>query len=164
MKIAIGCDDAAFYLKETIKEHLIDLGHEPVDFGCYDPEPVDYPDVAYKVAKAVQRNDYSRAILMCGTGIGVDITANKVRGVRAALCHDCYSAERARKSNAAQILTMGARVIGPELAKKVVTTWLESEFQEGNSARKVSKIMSYEDIESEGQDVEEANQQSGKSC
>ncbi|GEO27307.1 ribose-5-phosphate isomerase [Alicyclobacillus acidoterrestris] len=147
MDIAIGCDDAAIELKEIIEEHLKSLGHNPVDFGCSDCDNVDYPDVAYKVAKEVQKGRFERAILICGTGLGVAITANKVKGVRAAVCHDTYSAERARKSNNAQILTFGSRVIGPELAKSIVSVWMTSEFQGGNSARKVDKIAHYESEE-----------------
>ncbi|WP_274650864.1 ribose 5-phosphate isomerase B [Paenibacillus humicola] len=165
MKIAIGCDEAAYTLKEIVKEHLVALGHEPADYGCYSTDPVDYPDVAFKVAKEIQGGKFERGILLCGTGIGVCITANKVRGVRAALCHDCYSAERSRKSNDAQIITMGARVIGPELAKSIVSVWLESEFQGGKSAGKISRIQYYEQKEFEEEsELEEADQQSGTSC
>ncbi|QQE80634.1 ribose 5-phosphate isomerase B [Alicyclobacillus sp. SO9] len=147
MNIAIGCDEAGLALKATIKDHLSSSGHECVDYGCFENEVVDYPDVAYKVAKEVQAEKFERAILICGTGLGVAITANKVKGVRAAVCHDTYSAERARKSNNAQILTFGARVIGPELAKTIVDAWMESEFQGGNSTRKVEKIGTYEETE-----------------
>jgi ribose 5-phosphate isomerase B len=106
---------------------------------------VDYPDVAEQAAVAVASGEVDRAILVCGTGIGMSITANKVPGVRAALCHDTYSAERARKSNDAQVITMGARVIGPELAKKIVEVWLESDFAGGNSTRKVEKMNAIDD-------------------
>jgi ribose 5-phosphate isomerase B len=165
MKIAIGCDEAAYHLKETIKEHLLALGHEPADFGCFSTEPVQYPDVAFKIAKEIQGGNFERGILLCGTGIGMCITANKVKGVRAALCHDCYSAERSRKSNDAQIITMGARVIGPELAKSIISVWLESEFQGGKSADKITRIQYYEQTEFQGEtDDEEAAKQSGSSC
>ncbi len=139
-KLALGADDAGFELKETIKAYLDELKVEYEDLGVYSSDPVDYPDVAVKVAEAVGRGDYERGILICGTGIGMAIVANKVPGVRAAQCHDTYSAERARKSNNAQIMTMGARVIGPELAKIIVKTWLDSEFSGGRSAPKVAKI------------------------
>jgi ribose 5-phosphate isomerase B len=139
-KIGIGADDAAFELKETLVEHLENKGYEVEDYGVHSKEPVDYPDVAVEVAEAVARGEHDRAILICGTGIGMSITANKVPGVRAAQCHDVFSAERARKSNNAQVLTMGQRVIGPELAKTVVDAWLESEFGGGSSARKVEKM------------------------
>ena len=101
------------------------------DFGTFDERPVLYPDVAFKVAEQVAAGHFPRAILMCGTGIGMAICANKVPGVRAAQAHDTYSAERARKSNDAQVLTMGARVVGEELAKGIVKAWLESEFEAG---------------------------------
>jgi ribose 5-phosphate isomerase B len=139
-KIGIGADDAAFELKETLVEHLENKGYEVEDYGVHSKDPVDYPDVAVEVAEAVARGEHERAILMCGTGIGMSITANKVPGVRAAQCHDVFSAERARKSNNAQVLTMGQRVIGPELAKTIVDAWLESEFGGGSSTRKVEKM------------------------
>ena len=105
-----------------------------------------YPDVAFALATAIQKNEFERGILLCGTGIGVAIVANKVEGVRAAQCHDTFSAERARKSNNAQIMTMGARVIGPELAKNIVNAWLASEFEGGGSTAKVEKIGYYEQV------------------
>ncbi|HET6451655.1 MAG TPA: ribose 5-phosphate isomerase B [Spirochaetia bacterium] len=143
--VAIGADEAAFDLKETLKAHLARRGIEVKDYGAFDRNPVLYPDVAVKVAQAVADGTHPRGILMCGTGIGMAITANKVPGVRAACCHDTYSAERARKSNNAQILTMGARVIGPELAKTIVDAWLASEFEGGGSAPKVQKIIEYDE-------------------
>ncbi len=144
MKIAIGCDEAALEMKNCIKEHLTALGHDVKDFGVYDMTPVLYPDTAVTVGKAVVSGDYERGILMCGTGLGMAIAANKVPGIRAATCHDSFSAQRARKSNNAQIMTMGARVIGLELAKNLVDIWLESEFQGGGSIPKVNKIMEWE--------------------
>jgi ribose 5-phosphate isomerase B len=140
MGIAIGSDEAGFQLKETLKTYLAELGREVTDYGCYSADAVDYPDVAERVALAVAAGRHARGVLICGTGIGMAITANKVPGVRAAQAHDTYSAERARKSNDAQIITMGSRVIGPEAAKTVLKAWLDSEFQGGNSARKVAKI------------------------
>lgn len=139
-RIAIGSDEAGFNLKELLKEHMQAQGLEVDDYGCRSTEPVDYPDVAYALAKDVAKDPSERGILVCGTGIGMAITANKVPGVSAAQAHDTYSAERARKSNNAQIITLGARVVGPELAKQIVDVWLRSEFQEGNSRRKVDKI------------------------
>ncbi len=144
MTIALGADDAAYDLKETIKKYLEERGIEVVDYGVYDTKPSLYPDIAVKVAEAIAGGKHERGILMCGTGLGMAITANKVPGIRAATCHDTYSAERARKSNDAQILTMGARVIGPELAKSVVDAWLKSEFQGGGSTAKVARIAEYE--------------------
>lgn len=138
MKIAIGADDAALELKATLTDHLKELGYEVQDYSPKEGD--DYPDVAVEVAEAVAAGEHERAILCCGTGIGMSITANKVPGVRAAQCHDVYSAERARKSNNAQILTMGQRVIGPEAAKTVMDAWLASEFAGGSSAKKVEKM------------------------
>lgn len=141
MKIAIGCDEAAYDLKETIKAYLIELGQEVDDAGVYDKNPVLYPDIALKVATSIADGQFERGILICGTGLGMAITANKVPGIRAATCHDVYSAERSRKSNDCQILTMGARVVGVEVAKTVVKAWLESEFQGGGSTAKVQRMI-----------------------
>ncbi len=138
--VAIGSDEAGFRLKALLIDLLAEEGEQVTDFGCPSEDPVDYPDVALEVAHAVADGRHDRAILICGTGIGMAIAANKVPGVRAAQAHDAYSAERARKSNDAQVLTLGARVIGPELAKSIVRTWLASEFAGGGSARKVAKI------------------------
>jgi ribose 5-phosphate isomerase B len=145
-RLALGADDAGFGLKRIIAEYLDGLGVSYDDVGVPDPssgsgpDPVDYPDVASTVAFGIRDGRYDRGILICGTGIGMAITANKVPGVRAAQAHDVYSAERARKSNDAHVLTMGARVIGPELAKTIVKAWLDSDFAGGASARKVAKI------------------------
>jgi ribose 5-phosphate isomerase B len=147
--VLLGCDEAAFQLKETIKAHLQNKGVEVVDYGVHSTDPVDYPDIAVQVAHEVAAGKSDRAILMCGTGIGMAITANKVPGVYAAQAHDTFSAERARKSNNAQVLTMGARVIGPELAKMIVDAWMASEFSGGASARKIEKIARLERKESQ---------------
>jgi len=145
MKIAIGCDEAANALKDILKQSLIDDGYEVEDYGTNNNQPVMYPDVAVAVAEGVMAGKHERAILLCGTGIGVAISANKVKGIRAAQAHDTYSAERAMKSNNAQIITIGARVVGPELAKSIVSAYLSSEFSGGASAEKVSRIKHYED-------------------
>jgi ribose 5-phosphate isomerase B len=145
MKLAIGCDEAAFDLKELIKQHLTGKGLEVTDFGTYEAEPVHYPNIAFAVAEKVAQGEFDRAVLMCGTGIGMAIAANKVHGIRAAQCHDTYSAERASKSNDAQIITIGARVVGPELAKAIVDTWLGASFDGGRSVPKVNRIKEYED-------------------
>lgn len=142
--VAIGSDEAGFELKTRLREVIRAEGLEVADFGCHSLEPVDYPDVAFEVARAIAAGTYERGILICGTGIGMAIAANKVPGVRAAQAHDPYSAERARASNDAQILTLGARVIGPELAATLVRIWLHSEFAGGASARKVAKIVAAE--------------------
>ena len=143
-KVAIGSDDVGYDLKEQLRAHLEAQGVEVVDYGCDGTDPVDYPDVALRLAEDVAAHRAERGILICGTGIGMAITANKVPGVSAAQAHDPYSAARARKSNNAQILTMGARVIAGELAKTIVDVWMASEFEGGNSARKVDKIAAYD--------------------
>jgi ribose 5-phosphate isomerase B len=143
VKVGIGCDEAAFELKELLKSFLATQTRgtvEVLDFGIHAPNPVDYPDIAIQVAEAVVAGRCDRGVLLCGTGLGMAIAANKVPGVRAATCHDVYSAERAQRSNNAQIITLGARVVGPELAKVVVSSWLAAEFGGGGSARKVEKI------------------------
>lgn len=146
MSIAIGSDEIAFGLKETIKDYIVGLGHNVEDYGVYDNKPVLYPDIAVKVAKAIADGKHKRGILICGTGIGMAITANKVPDIRAAVCHDPYSAERARKSNNTQIMTIGARIVGVELAKSLVHTWLNSEFEGGRSKIKIDKILEYERV------------------
>jgi len=143
-RLGIGSDEAGYALKELIKQHLQQQGIPVSDYGPASADPVDYPDVAVKVARDVAAHKLERGILICGTGIGMAIAANKVPGVYAAQAHDTYSAERARKSNNAQILTMGARVIGSELAKQIVDAWMRSEFAGGASARKVGKIAAIE--------------------
>ncbi len=144
MKLAIGCDEAAYDLKQTLKAWLEEAGHQVTDFGTHDAKPVLYPDVAIAVAEDVAKGTHERALLLCGTGIGMAISANKVKGIRAAQCHDTYSAERASRSNDAQIITIGARVVGPGLAKSIVAAWLNSTFDGGRSQPKVDRISDYE--------------------
>lgn len=144
MKIAIGCDEAAYSLKVEIMKHLKQKGITYCDFGADEGDIVLYPDIAYKVADAVAAGQYERGILVCGTGIGMAICANKVPGIRAAVCHDPFSTERSRKSNNAQIMCMGERVIGVELAKYLVDIWLECDFAGGGSAPKVKRITELE--------------------
>ena len=146
LKLAIGCDEAAYHLKVAIKKHLQEKHPEVevTDFGADAGAVILYPDVAYAVADAVAQEQYERAILVCGTGIGMAICANKVPGIRAAVCHDPFSTERSRKSNDAQIMCMGERVIGVELAKCLVDTWLNCEFAGGGSAPKVERITDLE--------------------
>jgi ribose 5-phosphate isomerase B len=139
--VAIGCDPNAKELKEVIKKHLADLGHEWVDYPSDDPI---YANVAFQVAEAVACGRHDRGILLCGTGIGMSIAANKVPGANAALCTDAYSTERSRKSNNANIMTLGAQVVGPELAKTLVTIWMASEYTAGGrSDAKVKRIEEY---------------------
>lgn len=145
MKLSIGCDEAAFTLKEIIKQYLEEKGIDIEDFGTYcADEKILYPDVAVKVAQSISQGQCERGILICGTGIGMAISANKVPGIRAAVCHDIYSAQRSRKSNNAQVMCMGARIIAPELAKLLVDTWMQCEFAGGESKDKVDKIEEYE--------------------
>lgn len=137
----MGADVNGLGLKDVLKEHMVELGHEVADFSTPEVnEEVDYPDVAQEVAQAVADEQFERAVLICGTGIGMSIVANKVPGVRAANVSDPYSAERARKSNDAQVLCLGSFVIGKEVALLLIDHWLDSEFQGGRSARKVAKI------------------------
>ncbi|MGH9244245.1 MAG: ribose 5-phosphate isomerase B [Acidimicrobiales bacterium] len=136
--IAIAADEAGVPLKERLAAFMQQRGFEIKDYG--NGTEVDYPDVASEVAEAVAAGEHDRAVLICGTGLGMAITANKVPGVRAVTAHDAYSAERARKSNDAQVLTMGARVIAPEAAELVLEHWLQSEFEGGRSAPKVEKM------------------------
>jgi ribose 5-phosphate isomerase B len=142
--IAIGADDAAVELKAQIVKHLESKGIPGHDYGVFSADPMLYPDIALEVAQAVADGKHDRGILICGTGIGVCITANKVPGIRAAVCHDLDSAERSRMSNDCQIMTLGSRVIAPELAKSLVDVWLRSEFQAARSGPKVERIKEIE--------------------
>ena len=144
--IVIGCDDAAIGLKNAIKDLLDEQGVPYEDVGVEaEGDSTVYPSVAAKVAQMIIDSNFAKdGILICGTGIGMSITANKFPGIYAALCHDAYSAERARLSNNANVLCMGARVIGPELAKKVVREWLQLEFKEGRSSAKLQVIRELE--------------------
>ena len=141
MKIAIGSDPNAGDLKKIIIEHIESLGHKVSDLGSEDPI---YANVAFKVSEVVGAGEFDRGVLLCGTGIGMSIAANKVLGVNAALCSDAYSAERSIKSNNANVMTMGAQVVGHELAKTMVSIWLNSRFDpESRSAQKVARIDEY---------------------
>jgi ribose 5-phosphate isomerase B len=144
MRVAFDCDDDGMPLKQVIMQHLHDLGVEAVDLDLLAQRKVDYPDIGHNLAKRVAAKDFERGILVCGTGLGMAIVANKVAGVFAGTCHDVYSAERLCKSNAAQVLTLGARVIGPELAKTVVSAWIRSEFEGGRSLPKVERMKQLE--------------------
>jgi ribose 5-phosphate isomerase B len=144
LKVLLGSDHAGFYLKEDLKVFIQSLGHEVEDYGVYTDESSDYPDVALRVAEDVVKGKGERGILVCGTGVGMSIAANKVRGIRAALCHDVFSARASREHNNANILTMGERVIGKGLAREIVKVWLETDFQGGRHARRVEKIERYE--------------------
>lgn len=144
MKIAIGCDHGGLRLKGEILSYLQQKAVDYKDFGTYTCDSVDYPDISLSVAQAVANGEYDRGILICGTGIGVSIAANKVKGIRASLCHDVYSARMTREHNNANVLTMGERVIGPGLALAIVEAWLETEFAGGRHERRVQKIAAME--------------------
>ena len=140
LRIAIDCDDAAVDLKNAVYNHLKEKGVEVVDLNYSGDKGAMYPEIGYNLASKIKDAEYDRGILICGTGLGMAIIANKVEGVYAGTCHDVYSAERLRKSNNAQVITMGARVIGAELAKMIIDAWLVSDFQAGRSAAKVEQI------------------------
>jgi ribose 5-phosphate isomerase B len=141
MRIVIDADDAALALKKVIVEHLMGKGIPVEDLDYIGTRAgATYPEVAYNLARKVQAEKLDRAILICGTGLGMAMMANKVQGVYAGVCHDVYSAERLRASNNAQVLTMGARVVGEELAKRIVDAWLKAEYLGGRSAPKVDAM------------------------
>ncbi|MCX8053068.1 MAG: ribose 5-phosphate isomerase B [Armatimonadetes bacterium] len=141
MRIALGSDHAGFPLKEALKELLESEGYHPQDFGTFSPDPVDYPDIARAVAEAVVDGRFETGILICGTGVGMSIAANKVRGIRAAACSDTYSARMARAHNNANVLTMGSRVVGPGLALDIAKAFLQTEFEVGSRhLRRIEKI------------------------
>ena len=142
--IALACDHAALQLKEEIKKHLEQKGLHYKDFGTFTADSCDYPDFAYPAAKSVADGECDRGILVCGTGIGMSICANKVKGVRCALCGDCFSAEATRRHNDANILAMGARVIGVGLALKIVDAFLDTPFEGGRHQRRIDKITQIE--------------------
>ena len=141
MKVAIGSDHGGYKLKENLKEYLKELNVEYADFGCNNEQPVDYPDIGFKVSDEVKNGRYDRGILVCGTGVGMSIVANKVDGIRASLCHDIFSARNAREHNDANILTLGAIIIGIGLAREIVKIWLNTDFsQEERHINRINKI------------------------
>ncbi len=146
MKIAIGCDHAGVKFKEQIKEYVKSLGHEVDDFGAYTTDRVDYPDIAKLVCDGVLTGGCDKGILICGTGIGMSMAANKIKGIRAALCSDTYSARMTREHNDANVMAMGARVIGIDLACDIVTAFLTAEYAGGRHAVRVEKMMSFEKL------------------
>jgi len=145
MKVAIGCDEIAIELKNALIEVLKEKGVEYKDFGVNSPEPVDYPDIAIRVTRQVQNGSFDRGILVCGTGLGMAICANKFKGIRAAVCHDIYSTQRSILSNDCQVLTMGALIIGKKKAQELLKVWLDLE-RTGGTVRKVKKIMDIEKL------------------
>lgn len=144
MRVAVGCDHAGFALKQTIMGLLSELGHSYQDFGCYDTNSVDYPDFGRPVAEAVSAGGFDHGILVCSTGLGMSIVANKVKGVRAVVCHDTFSARRAREHNDANVLCLGEWVVGQGVAREVVTAYLNSEFVGGRHAGRLEKIQALE--------------------
>ncbi len=145
MKIGLGCDHAGYELKGYIRKYLDEKGIEYIDFGTNSIESVDYPDFGEKVAESVKNGECDRGIICCGTGIGISISANKVPGIRCALCGDCYSARMSIEHNNANVLAIGARVTGKDLALEIIDTWLKAEFQGGKHERRVNKIKDIED-------------------
>ena len=144
MKIAIGCDHGGIVLKPSIVEVLKKRGVEVEDFGCYDESSVDYPDYALKVAEAVASGDCDKGIVLCGTGIGISIAANKVKGIRAGVVHDEFTAEMISAHNNANVIAIGGRVVSPENAAKMVAKWLDTPFQGGRHEGRVAKITAIE--------------------
>jgi ribose 5-phosphate isomerase B len=142
--IAIGSDHAAFEIKEDIKKYLTEKGYELKDFGTFGTQPVDYPDFGIKVAESVSRGECEKGLLFCATGVGISISANKVKGIRAAVCSEPYSAKLSREHNNTNILALGSRVVGIGLAKMIVDIWLNTAFDGGRHARRVDKITQYE--------------------
>ncbi len=147
MKIGIGNDHVAVELKNIIKEHLEQQGHEVVDFGTNNTERFDYPISGYAVGKAVASGDVDLGVLICGTGVGISLAANKVHGIRACVCSEPYSAKLSREHNNTNIIAFGARVVGPELAKMIVDEWLGAEFQGGRHQRRIDMIAEIEDTQ-----------------
>lgn len=144
MKIALGSDHGGYNLKEQIKKYLAEKGIEFKDFGTNSTDSCDYPEFAFSVANAVANREFDRGILICGTGIGVSIAANKVKGIRAALCSDTFSARMSREHNDANILCLGERVIGVGLAIDILETWLKTGFSGGRHQVRISKIIDFE--------------------
>ena len=144
MKISIGSDHGAFAMKEHLKQYLTEQGHQVVDCGTYSTDSCDYADFAKAAAQLVASGECDRGIVMCTTGVGISIAANKVRGIRCALCSEPYSAEMTRRHNDANMLAMGGALIGPNMADRIVDVFLGTEFEGGRHARRVGKIMAIE--------------------
>lgn len=144
MKIAICSDHGGFELKLRLIPFIEEMGHTVTDFGCFSEASVDYPDMAFPMAEAVAAGEYERGIAICGTGIGVSICCNKVKGIRCALCGDVLSAELTRRHNDSNVLAMGGRIIGPETAKAITRVWLDTGFDGGRHENRINKITEYE--------------------
>lgn len=144
MKIAVACDHGGFRLKNVLIQEMKNQGYEVVDFGTYNEDSCDYPDYAVKAARAVASGDCEKGVVVCGTGIGVSMTCNKVHGIRCALCHDVFSAKATRTHNDANMLAMGQRVIGEGLAVEILNAWLNTEFEGGRHVQRIEKMMKIE--------------------
>jgi ribose 5-phosphate isomerase B len=144
MKVAIGSDHRGYQAKEAIKRFLIQMGHDVTDFGAGENQSTDYPDIAVPVCTAVSRKEADRGILLCGSGIGMSMTANKVCGIRAALCHDELTAEMSRRHNDANVLCMAGDLLGDELMRRMVDVWMATEFEGGRHERRIKKMMAIE--------------------
>lgn len=145
MIVGLGSDHGGFKLKEEVKKHLEERGIEYVDYGTHSEESVDYPDYGKKVGEAVVSGDCDKGIVICGTGIGISVAANKVKGIICALCSDTYSARMTREHNNSNMLAMGERVLGVGLALDIVDSWLNTEFAGGRHAKRVEKIRAIEE-------------------
>ena len=146
MKVAVATDHGGWPLKETVLEAVRSAGHEAVDLGTHSADPVDYPDFAAAAARAVQRGDAARAIVLCGSGVGAAVAANKLRGIRAGVCHDVYSAHQAVEHDDVNVLALGARVIGPSLASDLVRTFLAARFTDDERhRRRLAKVRALEE-------------------
>ncbi len=145
MKIALGSDHAGFELKEDLRAYLAEQKVEVIDLGIYNEEPADYPDIGASVAQKVSGEKVDRGILICGSGIGMSIVANRFPGVRGSLCHDLYTARISREHNDANLLILGGRLIGKGLAREILKVWLEAVFQGGRHQRRLEKIRALEE-------------------
>jgi ribose 5-phosphate isomerase B len=150
VRLAIGSDHAGFRMKETLAAHLKLLGHEVEDVGTDSEEPTDYPPISAAVGRAVRDGRAERGVVLGGSGQGEQIAANKVRGVRAALCNDLYTARMSRRHNDANVLSMGARIVAPELAMEILEVWLDTAFEDGRHERRIRQIKDIEREEAKG--------------
>ncbi len=151
MKIALACDHGGFPLKEIALESIREAGHEPIDLGTFSPEMDDYPDITEKAGRAIQEGRAGRAIVICGSGVGACVAANKMKGIYAGICHDTYSAHQGVEHDNMNVLCLGARIVGPELAKELIKAFLAAKFlNEGRYLRRFGKIQKIEKGESLG--------------
>ena len=144
MRVALGSDHRGFRLKQALLEHIAALGHETTDFGCFDETSMDFPDVAVPLSRAVATGEQGLGVLVCATGIGMSVCANKVKGIRAALCHDTFAARRAREHTNANVLCLGAQSVGEGVALEIVDAFLAGEFEGGRHARRLEKLEALE--------------------